>query len=136
MRYFKKPLPRFSEVEVWQELKRQCYDGTIEYEDFPADEYKYFDRLRITYLKYKFSGMPKTEAAKQERLLLCEYEQSKERDSRSLKVYQEYQKNIKRFEMLKIAIRKADDPMIKLSYALEIIGIITGDDSFMRINLK
>lgn len=136
MKYFKKPLPRFSDSEVWQELKRQCYDGTIEYEDFPADEYKYFDMLRITYLKYKFSGMPKTEAAKQERLLLREYEQSKERDSRSLKVYQEYQKNIKRFEILKIKINKADDPMIKLSYALEIIGIITGDDSFMRINLK
>lgn len=80
--------------------------------------------------------MPKTEAAKQERLLLREYEQSKERDSRSLKVYQEYQKNIKRFETLKIKINKTDDPMIKLSYALEIIGIITGDDSFMRINLK
>ena len=78
--------------------------------------------------------MPKTEAAKQERLLLREYEQSKERDSRSLKVYKE--KNIKRFEMLKIEINKADDPMTKLSYALEIIGIITGDDSFMRINLK
>lgn len=65
MKYFKKPLPRFSDSEVWQELKRQCYDGTIEYEDFPADEYKYFDMLRITYLKYKFAGMPKTEAAKQ-----------------------------------------------------------------------
>lgn len=136
MRYFKKPLPKFSEVEVWQELKRQCYDGTIEYEDFPADEYKYFDRLRIIYLKYKFSGMPKDEAVQLERYLLREYEQSKERDSRSLKVYQEYQKNIKRFEMLKIAIRKADDPMKKLAVALEIIDVVTGDDSFMRDVLK
>lgn len=134
--YFKKPLPKFSDKAVWQELKKQCYDGTIEYEDFPADEYKYFDKLRLLYLKYKFAGMSKDEAARQEIALLREYEQTKERDSRSLKVYKKYQENIKRFDELRIKINKADDPMEKLRYALEIISVITDDECFMKINFK
>lgn len=136
MGYYKKPLPKFSDEAVWQELKRQCYDGTIEYEDFPADEYKYFDQLRLLYLKYKFAGMPKDEALRRELQLACEYEQSKEADKIRLKVYKEYQDNVKRFELLKIKVNKADDPMEKLAYALEIIGIVTGDNIFKKINLK
>lgn len=67
MRKFKPPLPDFSDPKVWQEFKRQCYDGTIEYEDFPADEYKYFDRLRITYLCYQYNHLPKDEAEQTEK---------------------------------------------------------------------
>lgn len=136
MGYLKKPLPKFSDEAVWQELKKQCYDGTIEYEDFPADEYKYFDQLRLLYLKYKFAGMSKDEARRRELQLSCEYEQSKEADKIRLKVYKEYQDNIKRFDELRIKINKADEPMEKLRYALEIISVITDDECFMRINLK
>lgn len=136
IRYFKKPLPNFADEAVWNDLERQCYDGTIDYEDFPADEYKYFDKLRIVYLRYKFDNMPKAEAAESKRLLLKEYKLSKDKAAQSFKVCRKYQNNIKKFELLKTAINKAGSAQDKLTPALEIIGMITDDDIFMRINLE
>lgn len=136
MKYFKKPLPKFQNEEVWKELKRQCYDGTINYEDFPADEYKYFDRLRIIYLNFKFNGLPKEAATVQERALLKEYQRNKEKDSVTLKIYKKYQENIKRYYVLITAVNKAETPLEKLDPALEIIGLVTGDEGFYYRNSK
>lgn len=136
IRYFKKPLPDFKDPDIWKSLKRQCYDGTLDYEDYPADEYKYFDKLRITYLEYKFNNLPKDKAAERERLLLKEYQQAKQTEDRELKVYREYQSNIKRLDSLRIEINKAAALKEKLRAALEIVGIVTGDGDFMRRNLK
>lgn len=132
----RKPLPNFKDPDVWKSLKRQCYDGTLDYEDYPADEYKYFDKLRLTYLEFKFNSLPQKEAATRERLLLKEYQQAKQTASRSLEVYREYQDNIKRLDSLRIEINKADTLEGKLRAALEIVGIVTGDGDFMRRNLK
>ena len=117
-------------------MKRQCHDGTLNYEDYPADEYKYFDKLRLTYLEFKFNGLPQKEAATRERLLLKEYQQAKQTASRSLEVYREYQANIKRLDSLRIEINKADTVEGKLRAALEIVGIVTGDGNFANRNLK
>ena len=132
----RKPLPNFKDSDVWKNLKRQCYDGTLDYEDYPADEYKYFDRLRLTYLEFKFNRLPQEEAATRERLLLKEYQQAKQTAARSLEVYREYQANIKRLDSLRIEINKADTLEGKLRAALEIVGIVTGDGDFMKKNLK
>ena len=134
IRNFKKPLPDFKNPDVWKELKRQCYDGTLDYEDYPADEYKYFDKLRITYLEYKFNNLPKDKAAERERLLYMEYLAAKEKASKSLYVYKVYQDNIKRLDSLRIEINKAQTVEGKLRAALEIVGIVTGDDLFCKIN--
>ena len=136
IRNLKKPLPNFKDPDVWKSLKRQCYDGTLEYEDYPADEYKYFDKLRLTYLEFKFSDLPQEKAAARERLLLKEYQQAKQTASRSLEVYREYQANIKRLDSLRIEINKADTVEGKLRAALEIVGIVTGDGDFANRNLK
>ena len=136
IKYLKKPLPDFKNPDIWKSLKCQCYDGTLDYEDYPADEYKYFDKLRITYLEYKFNNLPKDKAAERERLLLKEYQQAKQTEDRELKVYREYQSNIKRLDSLRIEINKASALKEKLRAALEIVGIVTGDGDFMRRNLK
>lgn len=132
----RKPLPNFKDPDVWKSLKRQCHDGTLDYEDYPADEYKYFDKLRLTYLEFKFNGLPQEEAAARERLLLKEYQQAKQSAARSLEVYQEYQENIKRLDSLRIEINKAQTVEGKLRAALEIVGIVTGDGDFAKRNLK
>lgn len=132
----RKPLPNFKDSDVWKNLKRQCYDGTLDYEDYPADEYKYFDRLRLTYLEFKFNRLPQEEAATRERLLLKEYQQAKQTASRSLEVYRQYQANIKRLDSLRIEINKAQTVEGKLRAALEIVGIVTGDGDFTNRNLK
>ena len=132
-----KTLPDFKDPDIWNELKKQCYDGErFFYSDFPADEYKYFDRLRTVYLEYQAIKISKYEAAEHERLLLREYRQSKQTAARSLEVYREYQANIKRLDSLRIEINKAHTVEGKLRPALEIVGIVTGDGDFMRRNMK
>ncbi len=132
MKYYRKPLPDFSSEAVWKDLKRQCYDGTIDYEDFPADEYKYFDRLRIIYLRFKFDNLPKEEAERQERLLSDEYSLSKKKAA----ICRKYQDSIKHSEQLKIQVSKAKSDRDKLIPALKAVGLLTDDESFYRINME
>lgn len=136
MKYYKKPLPRFHDPAVWAELKRQCYDGSIDYEGFPADEYKYFDRLRIIYLEFKFAGMPKDAAAEAERLLLAEYTASKEHDRRSLDIFRRYLRNKLRFRESMIKINRSSVPAEKYAAALAAISAATNDELFARINAE
>jgi hypothetical protein len=136
MKYYKKPLPRFHDPAVWAELKRQCYNGTIDYEEFPADEYKYFDRLRIIYLEFKFAGMPKDAAAEAERLLLAEYTASKEHDRRSLDIFRRYLRNKLRFRESMIKINRSSVPAEKYVAALAAISAATNDELFARINAE
>lgn len=127
--------PDFNSSDVWQDLTRQCYDGTLDYSSYPADEYKYFDRLRLLYLEFKFNGMDKQTAAESKRKLYREYTESKRRQAVSLEVYTVYQDNIKRFEERMILINKENDPYKKLKLALEIIGMITNNSVFPKINM-
>lgn len=136
MKYHKKPLPKFHDPAVWAALKRQCYDGSIDYEEFPADEYKYFDRLRIIYLEFKFSGMSKDAAAEAERLLLAEYTASKEHDRRSLDIFRMYLRNKLRFRESMIKINRSTVPAEKYAAALAAISAATNDELFARINAE
>ena len=136
MKASNKILPDFGDPDIWNGMKKQCYSGKLIYKDFPADEYKYFDRLQMIYREYRAGDIPKSEAEAQEQQIIKEYRNAKQTASRSLEVYREYQANIKRFDSLRIEINKADTVEGKLRAALEIVGIVTGDGDFMRRNLK
>ena len=136
MKASNKTLPDFGDPDIWNGMKKQCYSGKLIYKDFPADEYKYFDRLQMIYQEYRAGDIPKSEAEAQEQLLRKEYEGNKQTASRSLEVYREYQANIKRLDSLRIEINKSDTLEGKLRAALEIVGIVTGDGDFTRRNLK
>ena len=131
-----KTLPDFKDPDIWNGLKKRCYDGRLIYKDYPADEYKYFDRLQMIYREYRAGDIPKAEAEAQEQLLAKEYRNAKQTAARSLKVYRDYQANIKRLDSLRIEINKAQTVEVKLRAALEIVGIVTGDGNFTRRNLK
>ena len=135
MKASNKTLPDFGDPDIWNGLKKQCYSCKLIYKYFPADEYKYFDRLQMIYREYKAGDIPKAEAESQEQLLAKEYRNAKQTASRSLEVYREYQANIKRFDSLRIEINKADTVEGKLRAALEIVGIVTGDKDFGRRNM-
>lgn len=130
-----KILPDFGDPDIWHGLKKQCHDGRLIYKDFPADEYKYFDRLQMIYREYRAGDITKEEAEAKERLLHKEYQQAKQTAARSLEVYREYQANIKRLDSLRIEINKADTLEGKLRAALQIVGIVTGDLDFGRRNM-
>lgn len=134
MIYIKRALPKFNDENVWEELKTLCYRGTLDYSYFPAEEYRYFDRLRKIYEAYKFEGLPKEEAMKKQREILKEYKQGMEKLSYSLKVHKEYQENIKKSRELTNQIYEADTAGEKLKPALECIGMFIGDKSFRNMN--
>ena len=136
MKASNKTLPDFGDPDIWNGLKKQCYSGKLIYKDFPADEYKYFDRLQMIYREYRAGDIPKSEAEAQEQLLIKEYRNAKQTAARSLEVYREYQANIKRLDSLRIEINKAQTVEGKLRAALEIVGIVTGDGDFANRNLK
>lgn len=136
MNYDYKPkFPKFSDPEVWEELSRQCYNGCLDYSSYPADEYKYFDKLRLLYLEFKFNGMDKQTAAEVKRKLYREYTESKRRQAVSLEVYTVYQDNIKRFNDRIIKINKSKSVEEKLYYALKIVEAVTGDNVIVKINV-
>lgn len=129
--------PDFNNPDVWQDLNRQCYDGTLDYSSFPADEYKYFDRLRLLYLEFKFNCLDREAAVIEKQRLKKEYEWGKYQLMRSAEIYGVYQDNIKRFNELRIKINKADSEKEKLRIALEIIGIVINDEKvFPKINMQ
>ena len=136
MKASNKTLPDFGDPDIWNGMKKQCYSGKLIYKDFPADEYKYFDRLQMIYREYRAGDIPKSEAEAQEQLLIKEYQNAKQTAARSLEVYRQYQANIKRLDSLRIEINKADTVEGKLRAALEIVGIVTGDGDFANRNLK
>ena len=136
MKASNKTLPDFGDPDIWNGMKKQCYSGKLIYKDFPADEYKYFDRLQMIYREYRAGDIPKSEAEAQEQMLIKEYRNAKQTASRSLEVYQQYQVNIKRLDSLRIEINKAQTVEGKLRAALEIVGIVTGDGEFTNRNLK
>lgn len=118
-------------------LERQAYDGNINLDNLPAPEYRYFDRLRRLYEKFKFDNMPKDFAERMKRIAYSEYIQDIEERKRYTSMYAQYQYNIKQAERLKIEAEKADDLHHIACCTADIVGMLTGDEGYgKRIKKK
>ena len=126
----------FQDEAVFKKLESECYTDTLDFDSFPAAEYKYFSRLRKIYSDYKFGGLDKGTAAKRKAVIYAEYRQDAERDGMIGRVYAEYQGNIRTAGTLRSDIDKAKTVEDKLRYALECIEAMTGETGFAKRNLK
>ena len=126
----------FRDEEIFKKLESECYTDTLNYDSFPAAEYKYFSRLRKIFSDYKFNGLDKDTAAKRKAGIYAEYKQDAERDGLIGRVYAEYQNNIRKAGTLRSDIDKAKTAEDKLRYALECIEAMTGETGFAKRNLK
>lgn len=119
--------------EQFKKLERQAYDGCIDLDKLPAAEYRYFDRLRRLYHKYKFEGMSQEYAEKMKGIAYNEYLHDRAERERMRCAYAQFQHNIKLVQELKAEINKAalED---KLAPALKAVGLLTGDEVFFKIN--
>lgn len=126
----------FQDEEIFKKLESECYTDTLDFDFFPAAEYKYFSRLRKIYSDYKFGGLDKDKAAKRKAEIYADYKQDAERDGLIGKVYAEYQNNIRKAGTLRSEIDKAKTVEGKLRYALECIEAMTGETGFAKRNLK
>ena len=126
----------FQDEEIFKKLESECYTDTLDFDSFPAAEYKYFSRLRKIFSDYKFNGLDKDTAAKRKAVIYAEYRHDAERDGLIGRVYAEYQKNIRKAGTLRSDIDKAKTAEDKLRYALGCIEAMTGETGFARRNLN
>ena len=126
----------FQDEAIFKKLESECYTDTLDFDSFPAAEYKYFSRLRKIYSDYKFGGLDKDTAAKRKAGIYADYKQDAERDGLIGKVYAEYQLNIRKAGTIRSEIDKAVTAEDKLRYALECIEAMTGETGFAKRNLK
>ena len=126
----------FQDEAVFKKLESECYTDTLNYDNFPAAEYKYFSKLRKIFSDYKFNGLDKDTAAKRKSEIYADYRQDAERDGLISKIYAEYQLNIRKAGTLRSDIDKAKTVEDKLRYCLECIEAMTGETGFARRNLN
>lgn len=125
-----------TEQEI-KKLEHQAYDGSINLDNLPAPEYRYLDRLRRLYEKFKFGGMPKEFAERMKRIAYSEYMQDIEKHKRYTLMYAQYQYNIKQAGTLRSELEKSDDIYDIADKAVRIVGLFTGDTGLReRMNTK
>ena len=126
-------------VQEIKKLEHQAYDGSINIDPLPAPEYRYFDRLRRLYEKYKFDKMPREFAERMKRIAYSEYRQDTELRTRYTLMYVQYQYNIKQAGTLRSELEKSDVIYDIADKAVMIVGLLTGDLGLrkrMNTNLK
>ena len=115
---------------VWAELERQAYDGTVNLPPLPPAAYKYFSELTAIYHAFRFDGLPKPEAENRKKLLRAAYDLQVLEIRQAREVYAQYQANIKTAELRMSEIEKSQDVHEIARRACEIVGLLTGDESF------
>ena len=124
----------FKNPEDFRRAERLSYDGTLDCTDFPPPEYKYFSELRKIYYAFKFEGLSQELAERQKKALLIEYQRYLETFENARKTYADWQGNIKAAEMLMTKIQKSHDINEIASTAIQIIGKLTHDETFIKTN--
>lgn len=116
--------------EIWTNLERQAYEGTVDLLPLPPAAYKYFSELTAVYRAFRFEGMPKEDAENRKRLLRKAYDEQVKGIHRVRDIFAEYQENVKKSELLRTEIEKAEDAVTIAVKACEIIEALTGETGF------
>ncbi|MDE5584692.1 MAG: hypothetical protein K2J08_13465 [Ruminococcus sp.] len=125
----------FNNPEDFRCAERLTYDGTLDVSDFPSPEYRYFAELRKIYHAFKFEELTKANAEKRKSILLRRYREDSEEHRYRLEVCRQYQDNIRTAGMLMTDIQKSHDIREIAETAVRAIGLMTGDETFIKTNL-
>ncbi|MDE5582390.1 MAG: hypothetical protein K2J08_01610 [Ruminococcus sp.] len=125
----------FNNPEDFRRAERLTYDGTLDVSDFLPAEYKYFSELRKIYHAFKFEELIKSDAEKQKAVLLRRYRDDLSEHRYRLEVCRQYQDNIRTAGMLMTKIQKSHDIREIAETAVRAVGLMTGDETFIKINL-
>lgn len=122
----------FKDPGHFKTLERLAYDGSIDVSGFPPAAYRYFDSLRLLYAKFKYDGLSKTEASVRKRKLLSQYNEAVSAYEGWRSAYVYYQDNLRRSGTLLSEIEKSRDVRDIALKACECIGLMTGDEEFLK----
>lgn len=117
-------------------MERQAWKGVLEYWEFPAPEYKFFDTVRILGERHRYDKIP-AELLKDDVLAARKvYQREREELQYGLDIHAKYQDATKRSDALKIAVEKAGTVEDKLRFALECVELLTNEAGFAARNLR
>jgi hypothetical protein len=122
----------FNNKQTFAELEDKAIDGLLDYDSFPPCEYKYFSRLaKLGHLNRTKGWSVEICEAKQREYLL-EYQRDCGKRDFFGKISRYMQTNIKASQMKRIELRKAQTVEDKLAAALEVIALITCDETIIQ----
>ncbi len=122
----------FNNPEHFKALEKQAYDGTIDVTGFPPAAYRYFDSLRLLYMRYKYDNLSKEEAAAQKQQLYHQDSEATAVITGMTEAYRYYQENIRRAGTLLSRIEKSDNTADMALLSAEAISLMTGDENFIK----
>ena len=133
-----KPLPNFFDTDVFKKLESDCYRAgvqgkTIDYSDFPAAEYRYFERLCGVYAKFSRKEITLEEAKAQKQLFYKDYKNDIAQYLKYSDVCKKHQEAVKATETLctalcKMTIKLPDEVHEAFKIALKIVSAARGED--------
>ena len=122
--------------EKLQEMEKAAYYGQLDFNDFPAAEYRYFDRIQDIGYRVRHEGLPKELAAEEREKARRDYDKDLDERQERLRIYRKYQEAIIKADSCICGLEKTDDPSEKLRLALEALGALTGDEGLLRRNMQ
>ena len=126
----------FNDPEEFRRLERQAYDGQLDFNDFPAAEYRYFDRVQNAGYRVRCEGYPKDFARQDISMAKQDYLNDLDTLQNNLRAQKQYTEARIRMGQLVNEIYKEHSPLGKLRLALEFVEITVGEGGLSARNLS
>lgn len=126
----------FNDPEKFAELERQAYDGQLDFNSFPAAEYRYFDRVQDIGYRVRHEGFPKDFARRDIAQAKRDYLNDIDERASNVNAARQYTESRIRMGALVNEIYKAQTPLGKLRPALEFVELTVHEDGLAARNLK
>ena len=126
----------FNDPEEFRRLERQAYDGQLDFNSFPAAEYRYFDRVQNAGYRVRHEGYPKDFARQDISMAKRDYLNDLDTLQDNLRAQKQYTEARIRMGQLVNEIYKEHSPLGKLRLALEFVELTIGEDGLASRNLS
>lgn len=120
--------------EEFARYEDMAIDGRLIYDEYPAEEYKYFSQLSRLGYKNRHEDWSKEICEDKQAEYKWEYLHSKERNGRFFRQACIMQENIRRGQTTVWKINKTQDREEKLTYALQALELILCDEGLAKHN--
>ena len=126
----------FKNPEEFAALERQAYDGQLDFNGFPAAEYRYFDRIQDIGYRSRHEGLTRELARSERDKALKDYRNDIDALTGNLNAARQYTESRVRMGALVNEIYKEHSPLGKLRLALEFVELTLHEEGFARRNLS
>ena len=126
----------FKDPEEFRKLECQAYDGQLDFNEFPAAEYRYFDRIQDIGYRSRHEGLTREQARSERGKALKDYRDDIDALTGNLNAARQYTESRVRMGALVDEIYKEHSPLGKLRLALEFVELTIGEDGLASKNLS